>query len=170
MNLKIEQGVLLKPYLAPYTRKDDGGHRIRPGWTPDRTPAMQGRFDELRAEPGDTPDFLLWKQVEHERGQQLVRRKRPYPGWFPVRPKSDKAISKAYRELFVRMNPDADKRIRVGNVWSGEKAKYPPDGDYVLEGGVMRPVTDEHGISAPDVKDAVGGIVGGMVRGATVAK
>lgn len=138
MNLKIENGILLKPYTAPYTRKQGGGHKIRPGWTPERTPEMHARFEELRAERDDIPAFLLWKQVEHERGQQLAKLRRPYPGWFPVGPKSDPDIVRAYRELFRRMNPGSEKRVKLGSVRSGPPVQYPPDGDYVFERGEMR--------------------------------
>lgn len=168
MNLKIEGGFLLKPYAASYTRKGGGGHKIRKGWTPDRTPEMSARFAELKAEGSDVPDFLLWKKVEHERGEQLARRKRPYPGWFPIGPRSDKAISRAYRKLFLRMNPGSDRRVRVGGIWSGPKTIVPPDGDYIFEGGVMRPVTDEHGLTEQDLKEAFGVLKGGRLRGVTI--
>lgn len=152
MNLRIENGFLLKPYLVPYDRKS-GGHKVRPGWTPERTPEMHARFDELRAERDDMPTFLLWKQVEHERGEQLAARRRPWPGWFPVGPKSDRDIARAYRELFKRMNPE--ERVKMGDVWSGPPAQYPPDGDYVLEGGVMELVQ----LSEQAVKDEIDRVV-----------
>ena len=120
MNLKIENNQLLKPYLAPYSRKDGGSHRKRTGWTPDRGPEVQAIFEKLRTDRPDAPDFFLWQLAEQERGAELIKRRRPYPGWFPVLPVQDKKIGKAYRELYARMG------------------EYPPDGDYVFEGGVMR--------------------------------
>ena len=165
MRLKIEQGFLLKPYLAPYTRKGGGGHALRQGWTPERTPELQALYEKIKAEAGDMPDLLVWKQAELEHGKQLVKLRRPYPGWFPVRPQSDRDIVRAYGALFVRMNPDVENRVKVGEVWSGEPARYPPDGDYVYEGGVMSPVTDEHGLTAQDVSSAVGEIAGRMLGG-----
>lgn len=138
MDLLIENGILLKPFSAPFDILE-GKHIIPDGWTPARTPEMQASFDELKAEASETevPDFLLWKKAELERGKQLAQFRRPYPGWFPVRPRTDKKIVKAYRALFVQMNPDANKRIRAGKIWSGPKAEYPPDGRYLLRGGTM---------------------------------
>lgn len=162
MNLRIEHGILLKPYLAPYTRDNGGGHKIRPGWTPEHTPEMRARFDELRAERDDIPAFLIWKQVEHERGQQLARLRRPYPGWYPVGPKSDPDIVRAYRELFRRMNPESDKRVRIGNVWSGPPAVTPPDGDYVFERGEMRLVR----VAPAAVKAEIDRVVSEALKGA----
>jgi hypothetical protein len=139
MKLKIEDGFLLKPYAAPFNTRT-GKHNILDGWTPDRTPAMQALFDELRAETGPgTPPFIVWKQVEIERGKELAQAKRPYPGWISVNYKLDKNIGDAYRELFLRMNPAADRRVEIGGVWSGTPTVSPPDGDYVLDGGEMRP-------------------------------
>lgn len=199
--LKIEQGFLLKPYTAPYTRKDGGGHRIRQGWTSDRTPAMQTAFDEMRAESDDVPDRLLWLKVESDEGKRLAMLRRPYPGWFPIpspyskrATKKDKAISRAYRALYVAMNPGIDERVILGGKRSGPKTVVPPDGDYILEGGVMNPAmlgsalsvemlqdardiiqsgrmpsvtTDKHGISAQDVTQAIDEIAGEMLRGGT---
>ncbi len=156
MNLRIEQGLLLKPYLAPYMRKDGGSHRMRKGWTPDRTPELQKLFDDFRAMKPDAPEAIVWKMAEVERGNQLAEFKRPYPGWFPIGPQSDKAISRAYRALFRRMNPDADKRVKLAGRWSGPKAVYPPDGDYTFEHGVMRPATNEHGIAVSMLRRETG--------------
>ena len=115
MNPRIEDGFLLKPYAAPFNTRT-GRHNALNGWTPDRTPAMQARFNELRAETEPSvPTFLIWQQVEIEEGKRLAELRRPYPGWFPVRPITDKLIVRAYR-----------------------KVEYPPDGDYILENGVMR--------------------------------
>lgn len=137
MKLKIEDGFLLKPCAAPFNTRT-GKHNALNGWTPDRTPAMQARFNELRAETEPSvPTFLIWQQVEIEEGKRLAELRRPYPGWFPVRPQTDKRIAKAYRELFLKMNPDADRRVKIGGVWSGPPAVYPPDGDYILDGGEM---------------------------------
>lgn len=166
IRLQIKQGFLLKSYFAPYAPANGGGHRMRQGWTPDRTPAMHARFDELKLETAgkNVADFLLWKQVEIEEGKRLAKLKRPYPGWFPIGPQSDKAISRAYRALFVAMNPGS------GGVRATprRKAIYPPDGDYIFERGVMRPVTDEHGVGAQYVTGAINEIVGEVLRSGTL--
>jgi hypothetical protein len=162
LNLRIEGGILLKPYVAPLTRDKGGSHRAPAGWTPDHTPAMQARFDELRGATA-APDFILWLQVEQEEGQRLVKLRRPYPGWFPVRPKTDSDIVRAYRALFLRMNPGAEKRVRVSGVWSGPQTKTPPDGDYQLVGGVMSLVR----ASDTAVRDEVERLVWEAFHGAT---
>jgi len=144
MRLRIEDGILLKPCAAPFNTRT-GKHNVLNGWTPDRTPAMHARFNELRAETGPgTPPFIVWQQVEIEEGKGLVERRLPWPGWVPLpSPLSgratdeDKTISRAYFDLFKLMNPEA--RVKVDGVWSGPSAVTPPDGDYILDGGEMRP-------------------------------
>jgi len=129
MNLLIERGILLKPYAAPLDIAT-GKHRVPDGWTADRTPAMHARFNELEAEiPDETPGFVLWAQVEREEGERLAKFKRPCPGWVPVK-QSERRIVKAYRELFIRMNPGSNGKARPGTKW-------PPDGRYVLRGATM---------------------------------
>jgi hypothetical protein len=136
--LRIENGILLKPYLAPYSRDNGGSHRKPDGWTPDRAyPPLAQLYQELKKQFPDRPDFVVWTVAEQEAGRQLIARRRPYPGWFPVRPKTDRDISRAYRELFQRMNPDAKRRVRLGDVWSGPKVQFPEDGDYELRDGEM---------------------------------
>ena len=138
MNLLIENGILLKPYSAPLGR--DGKHRRLKGWTPDRTSyEINARFDEFKAKSPDMPDYLIWAQVENEEGKRLAMLRRPWPGWIPVpAPVSGKAtdedrrISKAYRELFQRMNPE-----RGNNAHKLPEAEWPPDGLYEFVDGEM---------------------------------
>jgi hypothetical protein len=175
MNLKIEQGILLKPYTAPLD-KSTRKHRTPNGWTPERTSEMQSAFDALKEKHSDTPDYMIWAQVEQKQGERLAKQGKPWPGWFPVLPKMDKRISRAYVALFQEMNPNADKRVKVGGKWSGPEVEYPPDGDYVLRGGKMRLVEmavalenrsvftslpDDWGIKSEDVKARIETLRGG---------
>ncbi len=126
MNLLIEHGQLLKPYALPWS---PDGWVIPKDWTPERTPEMTARFDALQAARPEAAPFALWEQVEHDEGERLQSRRKPWPGWvmlpapsFPNATKKDKRISKAYRRLYVEM----DER--------------PPDGRYSFRGGKMERV------------------------------
>ena len=137
MKLKIENGILLKPYAAPYSKKERT-HRRPKGWTPERTPEMHAAFDALKAEYSTTPDYMIWSQVEVAEGERMMGK--PWPGWVPVSYKRDKKIGDAYRELYLRMNGEYADLLARGVPLEGRKAEWPPDGDYVFEGGVMERV------------------------------
>lgn len=135
MKLLIENAQLLKPYTAPYSRKEKK-HRAPKGWTPTRTSEMHATFTVLQSEYPTTPDYMLWSQVEADEGKRLAGN--PWPGWMPVNYKLDKEIGDAYYALFLRMNGEyADLLVR-GVPLEGRVAEWPPDGEYVFEDGVMR--------------------------------
>ena len=132
MNLLIESGILLKPFVRPWT--PDGWGRVPPGWTPDRGEWVLARADELQRESPDLPREFALLQAEQDHGEALHAQRKPWPGWVPVDARRDGDISRAYRELFMRMNPDR----APGLPSSG--AQWPGDGRYRFVGGRMEMV------------------------------
>ena len=129
MKLKIEAGQLLKPRTLPWS---PDGWVIPDGWTPERTPEMTARVDELQLEYFSIGASVLWERVERDEGERLQSRRKPWPGWVmlpgphdPRATKTDRRISKAYRRLY------------------GELGEWPPDGDYEFRGGKMERVRDK---------------------------
>ena len=172
MKLKIENGQLLTPYAIPWS---PDGWVIPNGWTPDRTPEMTARVDELQVEHPEAPVFVLWEQVEHGESERRQTLRRPWPGWVmlpgphdPRATRTDRRISKAYRALFVKMNPQHAASVKSGKrPLDSAPVEWPPDGDYVFRGGKMTLVkmpvslgnrsvlvslTDPLGISSDDVR------------------
>lgn len=142
MNLLLENGQLLKPCSIPWSR----GKWVRPkGWTPQRTPQMTIRFEELSAERDDIPDAVLWGQVEHEEGERRQAARRPWPGWvmvpgpsMPSATKTDRRISKSYRRLFSELNEQYSDFIDNGRQPpAGAELVQVPDGQYEFRRGRM---------------------------------
>ena len=146
MKLKIENGILLKPFVLPWR---PGGYVKPPGWTPDPDlPGLHDRaleLDALMKEAGNAPPIpnLALRQAEVEYERKMAAAKKPYPGWMPISPQTDPDISRAYRRLFVQMNPDRDAPAMLTKLPGGrEKVEWPPDGEYVYEKDRMEPVTN----------------------------
>lgn len=143
MNLLLENGQLLKPHALPWS---PGGWVIPDGWTPERTTEMHGRFELLRADNPDAPAFLLWQQIEKDEGEYLHAARRPWPGWVMVpsphsakATKEDRRIGKAYKALFIEMNPQYEELVKAGKRPPGD-VEWPPDGRYRLRNGKMENV------------------------------
>ena len=142
MKLRIQDNILLKEYSLPYA---DGLLPDTPlGWMPDDTlPEVQAHADELHAEwiaagRFAVRDFALETAVLRH-SISLHEQKKPRPGWMVVSlGEGDRDIRRVYRDLFVELNGGQCPPAR------DERAKYPPDGFYIFEDGVMRP-EDEKG-------------------------
>ncbi|MCP4540666.1 MAG: hypothetical protein GY832_26305 [Chloroflexi bacterium] len=142
MNLLIEHGQLLKPYSLPWS--PHGWPTLPPGWTPERTTEMRGEFLLLQSEQPDTSPFLLWQQIEAAEGKRLQAARRPWPGWVMVpHPKAalatreDRRISRAYKALFVKLNPQYEDLLAAGRRPPSGVTVNPPDGRYRLKNGNM---------------------------------
>jgi hypothetical protein len=81
-------------------------------------------------------EFALIK-AETEHGEYLHARRKPWAGWAPITANRDKEISRAYRELFQRMNPDQAPGSPA------RSAQWPGDGRYRLEKGRMEIVPND---------------------------
>lgn len=141
MHLRIENGVLLKPYALPWRK--DGFVRIL-GWTPERSsPWIQNRIAEIevaRAETLNTKPLpeLIAQQAEAEYGKELQDARQPWRGWIPVSAVQDRRISRAYRQLFVRMNPEHKDPVMQMKLRGGRsRVIFPPDGEYTYANGKM---------------------------------
>lgn len=137
MDLLIEGGMLLRPFTMPW--KPDGWGRAPGGWTPDRGQWVQDRADQLQEETPALPREFALLAAEKEHGALLFDTKQPWPGWVPVKPRTDRKISNAYRKLFMAMNPEVEglpEEIRK------RKAVVPPDGRYLYRGGKIWPVEE----------------------------
>ena len=124
ITLLIENGMLLNPYTLPW-RPD--GWKVPDGWTPKRGKWIQEYANTLQKTNPNLPREMALKTAETQRGEFLQGKKMPWVGWIFITVEKDPDISRAYRELFVRMNPQIDKlpiaQLRL-------KAKQPPDGFY----------------------------------------
>ena len=143
-DLLIEHGQLLKRYVLPWR---ESGYQPPPGWTPADDEWTEARIAELMAgweQVLDRPASpeIARKQALDERGKMMQERRKPWPGWVPTNPRDDPDITRAYRELFQRINPElkpptTQKMIeRVDVIWPG-------DGRYVYKKGEMRRIDDE---------------------------
>ena len=137
MRLRIQDSILLKEYSLSYT---DGLLPDTPlGWTPDDTlPEVQAHADELHAEwiaagRFAIRDFAL-ETAALRHSISLHEQKKSRPGWMVIGVgEEDRDIRRVYRELFVELNGGECRPA------CDEYARYPPDGFYVFENGVMRP-------------------------------
>ena len=134
MNLKIEDGILLKPHAL--ARHDDGYSPPPKGWTPediaDITALAQGivaKADQVDAPTWQAAKLEAWLAVE----RQHYDDNKPWVGWVPVAPQTDRKIRRAYRNLFVEMNGGQYPPKR------DEHAIFPPDGMYEYRNGRMSP-------------------------------
>jgi hypothetical protein len=134
ITLLIENGMLLKPYTLPW--KPDGWNPP-PGWTPKRGKWVRDYADKLQRVTPTLPREFALETAETEHGKFLQSKKLPWPGWIFITVERDPDISRAYRELFVKMNPQIATlpldQLRL-------KAKYPPDGFYKFHKRKMEPV------------------------------
>jgi hypothetical protein len=139
MDLLIEQGHLLKPHAR--TWHPSGWGHAPAGWTPDRGDWVQNRADELQQaveqEGSILPREFALLKAEQAHGELLHKARKPWPGWVPILPKRDKEISRAYRELFQRMNPDRAPDLPA------KAAQWPGDGRYRFVKGRMEFVPNE---------------------------
>ena len=131
MNLKIEDGILLKPHAL--ARHTDGYSPPPAGWTPEDMYDVNRLTANLALASDGTLEALKHAKVE---AWLTIEKKHydanePWAGWVPTTYQTDRRIGRAYRNLFVEMNggqcpPKRDKH-----------AKYPPDGMYEYRNGKM---------------------------------
>ena len=135
IELLIENGILLKRWTVAWT--PDGWSRRPHGWTPDRDEWVVTRAKELQSkEPNMFLEFAL-RKAEVERGQMLYKQRQPWPGWVTVSlNKEDKKIREAYRQLFVKLNPEYPEDSKP-NVRMADPVKWVPDGRYIFRNGEM---------------------------------
>lgn len=137
MRLRIEDGILLKPYSLAWT-PEGWGKRPR-GWTADDVvPWVQERADELLTQTTSKDNLVLprifaLKRAAEDYGAEMDEQHKPWPGWVPINPSTDRDIAKAYRRLFIAMNPDTDVTVPIAQ----RNAVYPLDGWYEFKGGKM---------------------------------
>lgn len=133
MNLRIEDGILLKPHALAW--HDDGYSPPLAGWTPEDIDDITALAQEAVAK-AETIDEEAWATAKVDAWLTIERQhydaKQPWLGWVPVVYQDDKRIGRAYRELFVEMNGGQCPPAR------DEHAKYPPDGLYEFRSGKMR--------------------------------
>ena len=133
MNLKIEDGILLKPHAL--ARHSDGYSPPPVGWTPEDITDITTLAQEIAAK-ADQMDEPTWQAAKLEAWLAVERQhyddNKPWSGWVPIDYQTDKRIGRAYRNLFVEMNggqcpPKRDK-----------SALYPSDGMYEYRNGKMQ--------------------------------
>ena len=141
--MRIEDGILLKPYALAWS--EDGYSKRPVGWRPDDTSEwVQKRADEILSQMQTRENVVLPRifalnSAANDYGKELAKQRKPWPGWVPVVASYDRNIARAYRKLFVEMNPDVDPNVPL----SRRNSVYPPDGWYEFSGSTMRPVEGE---------------------------
>ena len=135
-DLLIENGILLKPHNLSW--RPAGWQKPPAGWTPQRTQPILDAADQLQKETPDLPRFLALQQAEQREGERLHALRRPWPGWVPINANVDRRISKAYRNLFIEINPDHERLTKWDT--QNERVTWPLDGRYVFKNGRMSPV------------------------------
>ena len=143
MKLRIEDGILLKPYALAWTTEGWGKRPV--GWTPDDTNEwVRERADELLAQTTSKDNLVLprifaLKAAADDYGKELYEQHKPWPGWVPIVASFDRNIARAYRRLFIEMNPNVDNpTVPIAR----KHAVYPPDGWYELRGSKMNPLQE----------------------------
>jgi len=147
MLLRIEDGILLKPYTLPWREE---GYTRPPGWTPDATSWIKRRANTLEVQwrmTMDTPPprLIAEQQAETEYGRKMKEGRHPWPGWVPVSAanRNDKKLRTAYRKLFIRMNPEhSDPGMQAKLRGGRDKVLWPPDGEYTYANGRMEAAAD----------------------------
>ena len=131
MNLLLDLGTLCKPYARPFDTRTGEHAPAPPGWTPDRDEWIMSKAYELqhRGLELDTPLplELALQAAEELAGERLAEARQPWPGWVPIIAQQDRAISRAYLELFKAMG------------------HWPRDGRYVFNRGAMERVEGDSG-------------------------
>ena len=140
MNLKIEDGILLKPHAL--ARHSDGYSPPPAGWTPEDIADITALAQEIVSK-ADQVDAPTWQSAKLEAWLAIERKhydaNKPWSGWVPISYQTEKRIGRAYRHLFAEMNggqcpPKRDKR-----------AIYPPDGMYEYRNGKMSLMPEDEG-------------------------
>ena len=140
MNLKIEDGILLKPYSLAW--HGDGYSPPPAGWAPIDIADITALAQEIVAK-ADQVDEPTWQAAKLEAWLTVERGhyadNEPWAGWVPIVYQTDRRIGRAYRNLFVEMNggqcpPKFD-----------EHATYPPDGMYEYRNGKMSLMPGDEG-------------------------
>jgi hypothetical protein len=145
MKLRIEDGILLKEYCLAW--KPKGWGKAPPGWTPDDTCKwVQQRAAEIlvgakadvdaRGANGEQLTIFALKKASFEYGDVVHQKRRPWMGWVPISAMWDRKISRAYRNLFLEMNPDIPDPAAEAKMKSG-RVQWPADGFYEFDGRVM---------------------------------
>ena len=133
MNLRIEDGILLKPYAL--ARHDDGYSPPPSGWTPFDIDVITRKAQEIMALSGDQVDEPSWQTAKLEAWLAIEKQhydnNEPWSGWAPVVYQIDRKIGRAYRQLFLDLN-GGKQPARLST-----RAKFPPDGEYEYRNGKM---------------------------------
>jgi len=144
VKLRVENGVLLREYFLPYSRRL-GRHVTPPKtWTQDRDDRVQQLADEIMAEAAEHLDDgadqsreLALQVAERIVRNELAKREGLVRGWVPVMrdTKRDRQMIEAFKRYWVEMHPELDD-LSIEFVTS----KPVPDGYYIYSNGRIVPL------------------------------
>jgi len=142
INLRVENGLLLKEYMLPFDR-ELGRHVDAPApWTQDRDEKVQSLADEIMDESAkhldkqDQSREMALQVAEAIVRKQLAEKRLPVRGWVPVTrsTRHNVKLIDAFKQYWLSLHPLDDASIKFVH------ADPVPDGYYIYRNAEVKPI------------------------------